>query len=103
MSAVYLSEYASKRLRNFAKPAIELLAGIPTVVYGFFAALFVAPFLRNNGSVLGLIYLLSRAGCWVSDGNYDNSFISSLSDVINSVPQICAMGLSARRDTGRDN
>ena len=44
MSAVYLSEYASKRLRNFAKPAIELLAGIPTVVYGFFAALFVAPF-----------------------------------------------------------
>ena len=54
MAAVYLSEYASHGLRNFAKPTIEVLAGIPTVVYGFFAALVVAPLLRNSGADIGL-------------------------------------------------
>ncbi len=43
MAAIYLSEYASSQLRAFAKPILEVLAGIPTVVYGFFAALTVAP------------------------------------------------------------
>ncbi|MEO8330661.1 MAG: PstC family ABC transporter permease, partial [Candidatus Nanopelagicales bacterium] len=45
-SAVYLSEYASLRLRRFLKPALEVLAGIPTVIYGFFALTLVTPFLR---------------------------------------------------------
>ena len=49
MSAIYLSEYASSRFRSIAKPTLEILAGIPTVVYGFFAALTVAPFIRNLG------------------------------------------------------
>ena len=49
MSAIYLAEYASKATRSYAKPALEILAGIPTVVYGFFAALTVAPFLRDLG------------------------------------------------------
>ena len=47
MSAIYLSDYASHRVRAYAKPVLEILAGIPTVVYGFFAALTVAPFIRN--------------------------------------------------------
>jgi phosphate transport system permease protein len=46
-SAIYLSEYATDRMRAWLKPALELLAGIPTVVYGYFALTFVTPFLRN--------------------------------------------------------
>ena len=49
MSAIYLSEYASARVRGIAKPALEILAGVPTVVYGFFAALTVAPAIRRYG------------------------------------------------------
>ncbi|MDH3282516.1 MAG: phosphate ABC transporter permease family protein, partial [Gammaproteobacteria bacterium] len=47
MSAIYLSEYADTRVRAAAKPALEILAGVPTVVYGFFAALTVAPLIRD--------------------------------------------------------
>ena len=54
LSAIYLSEYASTRLRTWAKPVLEILAGIPTVVYGFFAALTVAPALRDLGHLFGL-------------------------------------------------
>ena len=54
MSAIYLAEYAPARVRSFAKPALEVLAGVPTVVYGFFAALTVAPFIRNLGESVGL-------------------------------------------------
>lgn len=54
MSAIYLSEYANSRVRAWAKPVMEILAGVPTVVYGFFAALVVAPFVRNSGEMLGL-------------------------------------------------
>ena len=54
MTAIYLSQYASDRLRSIAKPMLEVLAGIPTVVYGFFAALTVAPFIRDLGDSMGL-------------------------------------------------
>jgi phosphate transport system permease protein len=54
MSAIYLSEYASRRFRSYAKPMLEILAGIPTVVYGYFAALTVAPLLRGFGESIGL-------------------------------------------------
>ena len=54
MSAIYLSEYADRRVRTYAKPTLEVLAGIPTVVYGFFAALTVAPFIRELGESIGL-------------------------------------------------
>ena len=53
-SAIYLAEYASNRVRDVAKPIIEILAGIPTVVYGFFAALTLAPILKNFGDSVGI-------------------------------------------------
>ncbi len=88
-SAVYLSEYASKRARAWAKPAIEILAGIPTVVYGFFAALTVAPFIRMTGGELGLeVASESVLAAGIVMGIMIVPLISSLSDdVINSVPQ----------------
>jgi phosphate transport system permease protein len=52
-AAIYLSEYASPRFRAWAKPALEILAGVPTVVYGFFALLTVGPFLRDFALLLG--------------------------------------------------
>jgi phosphate transport system permease protein len=89
MSAIYLSEYASARLRATAKPALEILAGIPTVVYGFFAALIVAPFLRDNGALLGLnIASESALAAGLVMGIMIIPFVSSLSDdVMNAVPQ----------------
>ncbi len=54
MAAIYMSEYASKPVRRIGKPTLEILAGIPTVVYGFFAIITMAPFLRDAGAVLGL-------------------------------------------------
>ncbi|MGD8521022.1 MAG: phosphate ABC transporter permease subunit PstC, partial [Desulfobacterales bacterium] len=89
MSAIYLSEYASKRFRAVAKPLIEILAGIPTVVYGFFAALAVAPFIRNIGSLLGLdVSSESALAAGLVMGIMIIPFVSSLSDdFINAVPQ----------------
>ncbi len=89
MSAIYLSEYAGRRLRAMAKPALEVLAGIPTVVYGFFAALTVAPFIRNSGSLLGLsVSSESALAAGLVMGVMIIPFVSSLSDdVINAVPQ----------------
>lgn len=53
-SAIYLNEFAAPRTRNIIKPVLEILSGIPTIVYGFFAILTVAPFLRQTGAELGL-------------------------------------------------
>ncbi len=89
LSAIYMAEYADPRFRGIAKPMLEVLAGIPTVVYGFFAALTVAPFLRGGGSVLGLdVASESALAAGVVMGIMIIPFVSSLSDdVINSVPQ----------------
>jgi len=89
MSAIYLSEYAGKSLRAFAKPILEILAGIPTVVYGFFAALTVAPFIRDSGSLIGLdVSSESALAAGLVMGIMIIPFVSSLSDdVINAVPQ----------------
>ena len=54
MSAIYLGEYASPKMRSIIKPTLEVLAGIPTVVYGFFAVVVVAPLLRQGGESIGL-------------------------------------------------
>ena len=54
MSAIYLTQYAHPRLRRWVKPALEMLAGVPTVVYGYFAALTVAPFIRDAALALGI-------------------------------------------------
>lgn len=89
MSAIYLSEYASRQFRAVAKPLLEILAGIPTVVYGFFAALTVAPFIRDTGIVLGLsVSSESALAAGLVMGIMIIPFVSSLSDdVINAVPQ----------------
>ena len=89
MSAIYLSEYASKPVRHIVKPALEVLAGIPTVVYGFFAALTVAPFIRDMGASLGLsVASESALAAGIVMGIMIIPFMSSLSDVvINAVPQ----------------
>jgi phosphate transport system permease protein len=90
MSAIYLSEYASRRLRAFAKPALEILAGIPTIVYGLFALVTVGPFLRD--------YFAQPLGLGSSSASVMTAglvmgvmlipFVSSLSDdIINAVPQ----------------
>ena len=89
MSAIYLAEYAGHRLRASAKPVLEILAGIPTVVYGFFAALTVAPFVRDTGGLLGLdVSSESALAAGLVMGIMIIPFVSSLSDdVINAVPQ----------------
>ncbi|WP_425246315.1 phosphate ABC transporter permease subunit PstC [Desulfovermiculus halophilus] len=89
LSAIFMSEYASRTIRGWAKPVLEILAGIPTVVYGFFAAITVSPLVVAGAEMLGL------------EADYTNAltpglvmgvmiipFISSLSDdIINSIPQ----------------
>ncbi|MBD2859143.1 phosphate ABC transporter permease subunit PstC [Spongiibacter sp. KMU-158] len=89
MSAIYLAEYASRRTRTLVKPTLEILAGIPTVVYGFFAALTVAPFIRNLGESLGLdVSSESALAAGSVMGVMIIPFISSLADdVITAVPQ----------------
>ena len=89
MSAIYLAEYASRRVRNVVKPLLEILAGIPTVVYGFFAALTVAPALRRLGGELGLsVSSESALAAGAVMGIMIIPFVSSLSDdVITAVPQ----------------
>jgi phosphate transport system permease protein len=102
MSAIYLSEYAGPRLRAIAKPLLEILAGIPTVVYGFFAALTVAPFVRDAGAMIGLeVSSESALAAGLVMGIMIIPFVSSLSDdVINAVPQAMrdgSYGLGATR------
>lgn len=102
MSAIYLSEYATPRFRSWAKPLLELLAGIPTVVYGYFAALWVGPFLRRFGEAFGLqVASESALGAGLVMGIMIIPFVSSLSDdVINAVPQSLrdgSYGLGATR------
>lgn len=89
MSAIYLSEYASLNVRTIAKPALEILAGIPTVVYGFFAAITVAPVLRDFGESVGLdIASESALAAGAVMGIMIIPFISSIADdVISAVPQ----------------
>ena len=89
MIAIYLSQYASYKLRSIAKPMLEVLAGIPTVVYGFFAALTVAPVIRNIGESFGLsVASESALAAGLVMGTMIIPFVSSLSeDAISAVPQ----------------
>ena len=88
-SAIYTSEFASRRVRNVVKPTLEVLAGVPTVVYGFFAALTAAPFFRDVGLFVGLdVSSQSALAAGGVMGIMIIPFISSLSDdVITAVPQ----------------
>lgn len=96
-SAIYLAEYASPRFRNWAKPALELLAGIPTVVYGFFAATLIAPLVRGFAQWVNALPFTpdtllaaqptSALAAGLVMGVMIIPFISSLSDdVISAVP-----------------
>jgi phosphate transport system permease protein len=101
-SAIYLSEYANRRFRDVVKPLMEILAGIPTVVYGFFAALIVAPSFRKMGVTLGLdVSSESALAAGLVMGVMIIPFVSSLSDdIINAVPQALrdgAYGLGATK------
>ncbi len=89
MAAIYLAEYASPRMRSTAKPILEVLAGIPTVVYGFFAAITVAPLFSDLGSWVDIPTSPDSAiAAGAVMGIMIIPFISSLSDdVINAVPQ----------------
>jgi phosphate transport system permease protein len=89
LSAIYMADYAGPRFRAIAKPLLEILAGIPTVVYGFFAALTVAPYFRGLGEALGLdVSSESALAAGVVMGIMIIPFVSSLSDdVMNAVPQ----------------
>lgn len=89
MSAIYLSEYAGPKFRAYAKPLLEILAGVPTVVYGFFAAITVAPILRDFGESIGMsVSSESALAAGLVMGVMIIPFVSSLSDdVINAVPQ----------------
>ena len=93
-AAIYLSEYASKAVRSFAKPLLEILAGIPTIVYGLFALVTFGPFLLRwfgDGGVLGVDWMSdarSVATAGIVMGIMLIPFVSSLSDdIINAVPQ----------------
>lgn len=88
-AAIYMAEYASPRTRAIVKPILEILAGVPTVVLGFFAALTVAPFIRGWGESIGLsVSSESALAAGLVMGMMIIPFVSSLSDdVINAVPQ----------------
>ncbi len=89
MSAIYMAEYASSATRAWAKPIIEVLAGIPTIVYGFFALVTVGPFFASLGTSLGIdIRATSALTAGVVMGIMIIPFISSLSDdIITQVPR----------------
>ena len=89
MSAIYLSEYAPPKIRTAIKPMLEILAGVPTVVYGFFAAITIGPALRGFGQSVGLdVASESALAAGFVMGVMIIPFVSSISDdVITAVPQ----------------
>ena len=109
-AAIYMSEYASRTLRSVAKPLLEVLAGIPTIVYGFFALITVGPFLRDisaqlNGLVTGNYSNFIQAQSVLTAGFVMGimliPYVSSLSDdIITAVPRALrdgSLGLGATR------
>jgi phosphate transport system permease protein len=102
LSAIYLAEYASPHFRAVIKPIMEILAGVPTVVYGFFAALTVAPFIRHVGEAIGLsVSSESALAAGSVMGIMIIPFVSSLSDdALTAVPaslRDASLGLGATR------
>ncbi|WP_445116116.1 phosphate ABC transporter permease subunit PstC [Acinetobacter sp. WZC-1] len=102
MIAIYLAEYASSRLRSWAKPVIEVLAGIPTIVYGVFALMVIGPFFKMVGDSIGLhINATSALTAGFVMGIMIIPFVSSLSDdIITQVPRSLrdgSLGLGATK------
>ena len=98
VTAIYLSEYAPTRVRSLLKPLLEILAGIPTVVYGFFALTFITPALRQIGIEVDFYNALSGG---IAVGILCLPIVSSLSeDALQAVPQRlreAALGLGGTR------
>ena len=93
LSAIFLSEYAPPRMQAITKPALEVLAGIPTVVYGFFALFFITPALRWFGDDVGIFNALSAA---IVMGVMILPMVSSLSeDAMRAVPNSLREGAYA--------
>ncbi|MGB4190925.1 MAG: phosphate ABC transporter permease subunit PstC [Rickettsiales bacterium] len=101
LSAIYLSEYAKRTTRNIIKPILELLAGIPTIIYGYFAALTVGPLIRNIGEFLGLdVSTESALAAGLVMGIMIIPFILSFSeDALAAVPQSLRDGALALGST----
>ncbi|MEG1489130.1 phosphate ABC transporter permease subunit PstC [Acinetobacter sp.] len=102
MIAIYLAEYASPKFRSWAKPAIEVLAGIPTIVYGVFALMVIGPALKLIGATIGLeINVTSALTAGFAMGIMIIPFVSSLSDdIITQVPRSLrdgSLGLGATK------
>jgi len=102
MTAIYLAEYSTSTVRGIAKPLLEILAGIPTVVYGFFAALTVAPWVRTAGEAAGFeVASESALAAGLVMGIMIIPLVSSLTDdAINAVPAAMrdgALGLGSTR------
>lgn len=90
MSAIYLTQYASSTVRKWMKPLLEILAGVPTVVYGYFAALTVAPAIRDFGHSIGIASASSESAlaAGIVMGIMIIPFVSSMADdSISAVPQ----------------
>jgi phosphate transport system permease protein len=90
MSAIFLTQYAHARVRAWMKPMLEILAGVPTVVYGYFAALTVAPAIRDFGIVIGISSASSESAlaAGLVMGIMIIPFVSSMADdSIAAVPQ----------------
>ncbi|PLK26474.1 phosphate ABC transporter permease subunit PstC [Novosphingobium sp. TH158] len=90
MSAIYLTQYASARFRRWVKPSLEILAGVPTVVYGYFAALTVAPMIRDFGGAIGIANPTTESAlaAGLVMGVMIIPFVSSMADdAIAAVPQ----------------
>jgi len=101
LSAIFLSEYATPKVRRYVKPMLEILAGIPTVVYGFFAALTVAPLIHDAAEAMGLSASMENAlAPGIIMGVMIIPFMSSLcDDVISSVPMNLRRGSMALGST----
>ena len=99
-AAIYLSEYASDRARSMLKPGLEILAGIPTVVYGYLALIYLTPFLRRFGLELGTFNVLSAS---IMVGIMIIPMVSSLSeDAMSAVPDSLREGAYALGATKYD-
>jgi phosphate transport system permease protein len=97
ISAIYLSEYASPRVRAMLKPALEILAGIPTVVYGFFALTVVTPLLQKANPFLETF---GSPDAPVAFGNY-NALSAGLATGIMILPIVCSLSEDALRAVPR--
>ncbi|MFW1737046.1 phosphate ABC transporter permease subunit PstC [Acinetobacter sp. ULE_I001] len=102
MIAIYLAEYASPRFRSWAKPTIEVLAGIPTIVYGVFAMMVLGPIFKSIGDSIGVeVNATSALTAGFAMGIMIIPFVSSLSDdIITQVPRALrdgSLGLGATK------